>query len=473
MLILLGRPADLRAGSGTPAVSSGTTMGFSLGQIRFKAFTNGGQGDLYTGVADVGTGANRVEVNFSNGASTPGSASGDCAGAWNIGALDAPRANAFTFSWDAWNDRLVATVVTDNIDCTLTFANFSQRLAQLSFDGNTTQAQAMLGKVNYLNILVDQRYATNPITIAASEVRLDAIHELGAFPGTAGTRSSWIVTGYDFGAGGGFTVSGSLLLGGSFGTCNENCKVDLTFGSLQYDFGDLPDSPYPTLPANDGARHVIAGGAPYLGALRPDGEDGGWPSLAADGDNLQLTDDEDGVERVDGKAGAGGWTNGAVADGQGGAVQVKISGARACLGAFLDFDNNGSFADAGEVAQLLDIDGVDIGQPIAVGPATTYYFNVPAGTFGGAVHPIHARFRVTSPDAAGNCAGSPAYALTGLAPNGEVEDYKWTFAPTAVALSELGARPEGASPAAFAVLAGLVAAALVTARRPRTRRRSV
>ena len=58
------------------------------------------------------------------------------------------------------------------------------------------------------------------------------------------------------------------------------------------DFGDAP-SPYPTLLADDGARHLAMG--PTLGANR-DTEADGQPTDAADGDDIAGTpDDEDGV----------------------------------------------------------------------------------------------------------------------------------------------------------------------------------
>ena len=59
------------------------------------------------------------------------------------------------------------------------------------------------------------------------------------------------------------------------------------------DFGDAPDPSYPTLLANDGARHVAIG--PRLGTYR-DTELDGQPSATAAGDDLDRTpDDEDGV----------------------------------------------------------------------------------------------------------------------------------------------------------------------------------
>jgi hypothetical protein len=57
--------------------------------------------------------------------------------------------------------------------------------------------------------------------------------------------------------------------------------------------GDAPDPGYPTLLANDGARHVVLSTGPilYLGLIPPDTEVDGQPSNAATGDG----EDEDGA----------------------------------------------------------------------------------------------------------------------------------------------------------------------------------
>ncbi len=68
-----------------------------------------------------------------------------------------------------------------------------------------------------------------------------------------------------------------------------------------HDFGDAPDGinvgatlrQYPTLLANDGARHRLTVDGPFLGSLVPDAEPDGQPTLAATGDDLVGTDDED------------------------------------------------------------------------------------------------------------------------------------------------------------------------------------
>ena len=60
------------------------------------------------------------------------------------------------------------------------------------------------------------------------------------------------------------------------------------------DFGDAPEYPYPTLAANDGARHVIVAGGPLMGTA-PDAEPDGQQDPNALGDDNDGNDDEDGV----------------------------------------------------------------------------------------------------------------------------------------------------------------------------------
>ncbi len=67
------------------------------------------------------------------------------------------------------------------------------------------------------------------------------------------------------------------------------------------DFGDAPDGidvsgilrNYPTLGANNGARHASIEGGPHLGSLAGDAEPDAIPTASADGDDLAGIDDED------------------------------------------------------------------------------------------------------------------------------------------------------------------------------------
>ncbi|QDV69117.1 Calx-beta domain protein [Rosistilla carotiformis] len=154
--------------------------------------------------------------------------------------------------------------------------------------------------------------------------------------------------------------------------------------------GSPPDS-YPTLIAQNGARHVIVPGAPVLGA-GIDKEADAQPNATATGDDADAEgDDEDGV------AFDSDLIAGALAD-----ITVTASAAGGLLNAFVDFNADGDWADAGEQ--------IFTDQPLAAG-ANSLSFTVPAdamptGTF--------ARFRIDT-------GGGLSY--DGQAADGEVEDY--------------------------------------------------
>ncbi len=102
------------------------------------------------------------------------------------------------------------------------------------------------------------------------------------------------------------------------------------------DYGDAP-SPYPTLLASNGARHtLLPTGVPILGLI-VDADTDGQPNTAATGDDLlDGLDDEDGVTFV--------------ADlFPGTTAPIQVAGtAGAKLNAWIDFNDNGVWTDAGE-----------------------------------------------------------------------------------------------------------------------------
>jgi PKD repeat protein len=156
----------------------------------------------------------------------------------------------------------------------------------------------------------------------------------------------------------------------------------------ELDFGDAPDPKYPTLLASNGARHVVQQGF-FLGS-GIDPEPNGQPTIPADGDNISGSNDEDGVQIPP-----------IIAPGS--AVSVKvIASAPGTLNAWLDFNINGSWADAGE--QIISA------QPVVAG-VNSFTINVPAGAV---VGQSYARFRLSS---------VRNISYNGLAPDGEVEDY--------------------------------------------------
>ena len=157
----------------------------------------------------------------------------------------------------------------------------------------------------------------------------------------------------------------------------------------ELDFGDAPDPAYPTLLANNGARHIIDN-VTYLGALI-DAEADGQPSVNADGDDLSKLDDEDGVIFMC-----------PLAAGNPCKLKVTASVGDALLNCWIDFNRNGSWADAGEhvftdLNLLTGINYLNFITPCNAVPGVTY-----------------ARFRFSH---------QPALSFTGQAFDGEVEDY--------------------------------------------------
>ncbi len=158
------------------------------------------------------------------------------------------------------------------------------------------------------------------------------------------------------------------------------------------DFGDAPDPTYPTLLASSGARHIIEGDL-RLGAIVDDEVDG-QPTSEADGDDVSDDNDDDGVVFV------GNLFADSDVD-----VSVTASGA-GLLSAWVDFNADGDWDDAGEqvfadTPLSPGLNTLEIAVPLAAAPG---------GTF--------ARFRVST---------DSGLAPTGLASDGEVEDYAVTL----------------------------------------------
>ena len=178
--------------------------------------------------------------------------------------------------------------------------------------------------------------------------------------------------------------------------------------SQQYDYGDAPDSPYPTLSANNGAYHLLDG-LTWLGSgVDPDPD--GQPDPFAAGDDNDGNDDEDGV------------TFTSVITTGGTATVTVVASVSTMLNAWIDFNANGSWADAGE--QIFTNVSLNAG-------ANNLTFSVPSSA---TVGQTFARFRV-------NSNGGISY--DGYGYEGEVEDYqvlinapyKWIQHPD---LTELG-----------------------------------
>lgn len=159
------------------------------------------------------------------------------------------------------------------------------------------------------------------------------------------------------------------------------------------DYGDAPDprfatpGRYPTLRANNGARHTLGSGLFLGSSVDPDAD--GQPNATASGDGA----DDDGVVLSQLVAGLG-------------ATATVIASQAGKLDAFLDFNADGDWDDAGE--QIATSRNVSAG-------SNAVTFPVPEGAVAGATF---ARFRLSSAGGLG-----PA----GAALDGEVEDYQVTI----------------------------------------------
>jgi large repetitive protein len=130
-----------------------------------------------------------------------------------------------------------------------------------------------------------------------------------------------------------------------------------------YDLGDAP-APYPTLVASSGARHqLLAANNPTLG-LTVDAEADGQPSAAFNGDDLALTDDEDGVTFP-----------GVLLPSTTGSITLTTGATGGLVSCWIDFDADGDWTDPGEqVAANL---------PIAANGSASPLFPVPPGAVNG------------------------------------------------------------------------------------------
>jgi hypothetical protein len=178
------------------------------------------------------------------------------------------------------------------------------------------------------------------------------------------------------------------------------------------DFGDAPDAPYPTFIVNGGARHLIVPG--YHMGVAIDAEPDGQPTPIADGDDLggMVPDDEDGVVFYP------------LFIGQLSAIDVSVTGS-GLIDAWIDFNANGSWLDAGE----------QIAASVAVTAGRNQItFTVPTVAVAG---PSFARVRFSS---------AGGLAPTGGAQDGEVEDYWVDIPPHSDLVYDFGDAPDPGYP---------------------------
>jgi len=186
------------------------------------------------------------------------------------------------------------------------------------------------------------------------------------------------------------------------GDPNSNLTLDLGF--VEIDLGDLPDSPYPTLVAGNGARHIIDG-VTFLGGL-VDGEPDGAPSIGADGDDLAgAPDDEDGIVFLT-----------PVMPGQQADILV-LAASPGFLNGFIDFDGDGVLDSVTVLAASpgVIVPGSNLLSDVQI-PAPGAHNLTIAVPSGAIATSLYSRFRYSA---------VPGEALTptGLANSGEVEDY--------------------------------------------------
>lgn len=165
-----------------------------------------------------------------------------------------------------------------------------------------------------------------------------------------------------------------------------------------FDYGDAPDPTYPTLTVSNGARHFL-GSNVFLGSC-VDAEIDGQPSAIAIGDDAGLgspvlgtctgNNDEDGVS----------FTSDLAA---GSIASITIHASAGCnLSGWIDFNQDGDWSDVGEE--------IFSGYPLTAGN-NQLKFMIPVRA---SIGMTYARFRGTT---------DGAVSYSGIASNGEVEDY--------------------------------------------------
>ncbi|QEG24328.1 SdrD B-like domain-containing protein [Mariniblastus fucicola] len=190
------------------------------------------------------------------------------------------------------------------------------------------------------------------------------------------------------------------ITGQTYTISANTTETSVDAGILEVDFGDLPDG-YGTTGGVDGARHAIETGV-YLGS-GVDNEIDGQPNASATGDDLDDTDDEDGVLFVT-----------PLVPGRPATIEVSPN-VDGYLNAWIDFDSDGTLDEV----LVTHVDGVLLGTPVNIDDLNLtagshdLTFDVPATATG----TMAARFRF-SQDAMGSLRST-----TGLWRNGEVEDY--------------------------------------------------
>ncbi len=166
--------------------------------VRFRSFNNTGGQEVYVGIPDLGSGGNRSAINM------------NWAGSNNI-----------TFEFDRTNDQLVVTVLNSNDTYTVAYTDLANQvnsktgftlddLEQMQINVTSRDSEAT---VDFLNVMINgTEFSDND------------------FNDNSGGTQSWTLSGVDFTQT--FSVTGLLILGGTFGNSQELSKMEITFGKL-------------------------------------------------------------------------------------------------------------------------------------------------------------------------------------------------------------------------------------------------
>lgn len=276
------------------------------------------------------------------------------------------------------------------------------------------------------------------------------------------------------GTGADFSDVGAIeVLVDGTGIDSLDMTIDFVNSDITRDFGDLPVAYNNiSLLVNDGARHSPAGIT--LGSS-VDMEADAQTSADATGDNTTATDDENGVTR---SYPFGDWGNGIGALGIN--TTLPAGHSEACVVGWIDWDNSGSFDVGGTTGGKSEL---VLNDSFYNGSDTSAWFQTPTTANYGGAYPstLNARFRIFEQNAlifdelglgstldGGGCPTNATEAqmaslLTGLAYNGEVEDYQWSFGPNAVTVSN--ASGLGSFGVMSVLTMGVVAAAVVIVRK--------
>ncbi len=250
-----------------------------------------------------------------------------------------------------------------NAEITVTASAVGQLDAWIDFDGDGTFSGPN-----------DQIFASQAV-VAGSNTLTFAV-PCDAIPGDSYARFR-------------YSSSGGLPFGGP--AMNGEVE-DYALLIKGFDFGDAPDPAYPTLFASDGARHVVLTvNNPTLGALA-DIETEGQQSADHLGDDNDGVDDEDGVTFT-----------GLLVPGAPASLDVVAGTTGGILNAWIDYNGDGDWSDAGEQVAVDFTLGANVGQ--------TLNLMVPSTA---SVGETCARFRFSS---------TGGLLPTGQALDGEVEDY--------------------------------------------------